>query len=54
MCICGQDYNGELQTVTHFYGSDFVPTQLGIQLQLLTVHFETMKNDQEKIIFLAT
>ena len=30
----------ELHTVTNFYGSDFDPAQLGIQLQLLKAHLE--------------
>ena len=50
-CAHGQDYSSELKTVTDFYGSDFDPAQLDIQLQLLTAHFETMRNDQGKIIF---
>ena len=47
----GQDYSDELQTATGFHGSDFDPAQLGIQLQLLKAHFETMKNDLGKITF---
>jgi len=50
-CAHGEDYNSELQTISDFYGSDFDPAQLGIQLQLLAAHFETMKNDQGKITF---
>ena len=50
-CVHGQDYSDELQTVTDFYGSDFDPAQLGIQLQLLTAHYETMKNDHSKVTF---
>ena len=46
----GQDYSDELQTVTDFYGSDFDPG-IQLQLQLLTAHFETMKNDQGKVTF---
>ena len=34
-CVHGQDHSDELQIVTDFYGSDFDPAQLGIQLQLL-------------------
>ena len=45
----GQDYSDELHTVTDFYRSDFDPAQLGIQLQLPTAHFETLKNDQSKV-----
>ena len=46
----GQDYSDELHTVTDFCKSDFDPAQLGIKLQLPTVHFETiMKNDQSKV-----
>ena len=50
-CVNKQDYNDELQAVTDFYVSDFDPTQPGIKLQLLTAHFETMKNDQGKVTF---
>ena len=51
-CVHGQDYSDKLQTVTDFYGSDFDPAQLGIQLQLLTAHFETMKNYQGKVTYI--
>ena len=47
-CVHGQDYSDKLQTVTDFYGSGVDP---GIQLQLLTAHYETMKNDQGKVTF---
>ena len=50
MCAWTRLYS-ELQSVTDFYGSDFDPAQLGIQLQLLTAHFGTIKNDQGKITF---
>ena len=46
-----QDYSSELKTVTDFYGSDFDPAQLDIQLRRLTAHLETMRNDQGKITF---
>ena len=39
-CVHGQHYSDELQTVTN----DFHPAQLSIQLQLLSTHFEMMKN----------
>ena len=45
-CAHGEDYRAKLQAVTDFYGSNFDPAQLGIQLHLLKTYFEGYYTDQ--------
>ena len=44
----GQEYRAEFEFVVDFYGSDFIPSQLDMQLQTLRT-FANKESDQKSI-----
>ena len=44
-----QEYRAEFEFVVDFYGSDFIPSQLDMQLQTLRTYFANKESDQKSI-----